>query len=74
MHPTFEKFLEPILDKSLSPAQRRFYAAREIQFTRQANSMLKSSGDTQGLKVGEEYLNALKELLEKEGLNLSALF
>jgi hypothetical protein len=36
--------------------------------------MLKSSGDTQGLKVGEEYLNALKELLEKEGLNLSALF
>lgn len=71
MHPTFEKLLEPIRDKSLSLGQRRFYAIREIELTKQANSLLKSHGDTQGLKFGEEYLNALRELLAKEGLNLS---
>ena len=74
MHPTFEKFLEPIRDKSLSLGQRRFYAIREIEITKRANSILESHGDAQGRKAGEEYLNALRELLAQEGLDLSDLF
>jgi hypothetical protein len=68
LHPTFEKFLEPIRDKNLSVAQRRFYLAREIEITKQTNAVLEKAGDTIGRKFGEEYLTALKELAAKEGL------
>jgi hypothetical protein len=68
VHPTFEKFLEPIRDKDLPIGQRRFYAIREITLTEQANQQLKQAGDIEGLKFGEEYLKVLRELLAKEGL------
>jgi hypothetical protein len=70
LHPTFEKFLEPIRDKSLSVAQRRFYLSREIALTKQANSYLEKAGDTIGVKFGGEFLTALKELAVKEGLTI----
>jgi hypothetical protein len=56
MHPTFEKHLETIRDKSLSPGERSHYAFREIKLTEQANEEAKSRGDKLGLEFGEEYL------------------
>jgi hypothetical protein len=70
LHPTFEKFLEPIRDRTLSIAQRRFYLSREIALTKQANSYLKEAGDNIGVKFGEEYLAVLKELAVNEGLTI----
>ena len=70
MHPTFEKFLEPIRNKSLSLGQRHFYAIREITHTNQTNAELKKIGDAEGQKFGEEYLRALRGLLASEGLNV----
>ena len=70
MHPTFEKFLEPIRDKKLSAAERHFYVAREIELTKQANAALEKAGDALGVKFGEMYLAVLKELAAKEGLTI----
>jgi hypothetical protein len=72
MHPTFEKFLEPIRDKGLSRGERSFYAYREIMLTNQANAELKGKGDAQGVKFGEEYLRVLNDLIAKEGLTPDA--
>jgi len=71
MHPTFEKFLEPIRDKTLSIGQRSFLATREISWTRQANDIAKETGDTASLKFGEEYLRVLQEVIEREGLRVN---
>jgi hypothetical protein len=72
MHPTFEKFLEPIRDKNLPKGARLFYASREIMLTEKANEALKSAGDTEGVKFGEEYLRVLEELIANEDLNAAA--
>jgi len=40
MYATFDKFLEPIRNKSLSLGQRHFYAIREITLTNQTNAEL----------------------------------
>jgi hypothetical protein len=68
MHPTFERLLEPIRDKSLSIGERSFYAIREIKLTEQANEESRIRGDAHGLKFGENYLDALKKLIAEEGL------
>lgn len=70
MHPTFEKFLEPIRDKSLPIGERSFYASREMLLTNQANEVLKSQGDIEGVKFGEEYLRILRELIANGGLKV----
>jgi hypothetical protein len=67
MHATFEKFLEPIRDKSLPIGVRSFYASREILLTEQANEMLNNHGDIEGARFGEEYLRVLKQLITSEG-------
>jgi hypothetical protein len=70
MYATFEKFLEPIRDKSLPIGERSFYASREMLLTNQANEVLKSHGDIEGVKFGEEYLRILRELIASEGLKV----
>ena len=70
MHPTFDAFLNVICDRELSFGQRRFYVIREIELTKQTNNILKNSGDSEGLRFGEEYLKGLRELVEREGLGL----
>ena len=72
MHPTFERFLDPIRDTGLSRGERSFYAYREIMLTNQATAELKSKGDVQGVKFGEEYLRVLNDLIAKEGLTANA--
>jgi hypothetical protein len=72
MHPTFEKHLETIRDKSLSPGERSHYAFREIKLTEQANEEAKSRGDILGLKFGEDYLLALSKVIAEQGLTMAA--
>jgi hypothetical protein len=72
VHPTFEKHLETIRDKSLSPGERSHYAFREIALTEQANDQAKIRGDVPGLKFGEEYLLALRKVIAEEGLTMAA--
>ena len=73
LHPTFEKFLEPLRDKSTPIGARLQYAFREITLTQQANEALRDRGDVQGVKAGEEYLKAIKDLFSAEGINLDTL-
>jgi hypothetical protein len=70
MHPNFDAFLNVICDRDLPFGQRRFYAIREIELTKQTNVILKNAGDSEGLRFGEEYLKGLKELVEEEELGM----
>ncbi len=72
LHPTFEKFLEPLLDQKIPLGVRLQYASREIRLTLEANELLKTAGDKQGVQVGEEYLRAIENILAKDGIKLGA--
>jgi hypothetical protein len=48
------------------------YASREIRLTLEANELLKTAGDKQGVQVGEEYLRAIEDILAKDGIKLGA--
>ena len=43
MQPAFDAFLNVICDRDPSFGQRRFYAIREIELTKQINDVLKNA-------------------------------